>query len=86
MSVKIGPRYRKSLRDLLKGPLGIGERKDVVRYRALQKLGLVDGVGIRCVSLTKNGKDLLTTGEYKEPPVDEPEFTPHVPAPFTSWF
>ncbi len=54
----IGPKYMKSLKALIKGPLGIDERKDVVRYRALQQMGLVDGVGVRCVSLTKAGRNL----------------------------
>lgn len=58
----IGPKYLKSLRDLLRGPMGINERKDVVRYRALQRMGLVDGVGVRCVSLTKAGRTLLASG------------------------
>jgi len=58
----LGPHYTKSLRLLLKGPLGIHERKDVVRYKALQGMGLVDGVGVRCVSLTKAGREVLRTG------------------------
>jgi len=68
----IGPQYLKSLRILLKGPLGIHERKDIVRYRALQVMGLVDGVGVRCVMLTKAGKILLKSGilaETKPEPV-----------------
>ncbi len=64
----IGPRYLKSLRDLLKGPMGINDRKDVVRYRALQKMGLVDGVALRCVHLTKAGHTLLATGVLVAPP------------------
>lgn len=76
----LGPKYMKSLRDLLKGPMGIAERKDIVRYRALQVMGLVDGVGVRCVSLTKAGKILLTSGILVEPKADPilglPEISP----------
>ncbi len=71
----VGPHYMKSLRALIKGPLGINERKDVVRYKALQVMGLVDGVGIRCVSLTKAGRTLVTTG-ILTPVVPTPNYTP----------
>lgn len=72
----VGPQYMKSLRVLLKGPLGIHERKDIVRYRALQVMGLVDGVGVRCVMLTKAGKILLTSGILSETATE-----PKIPTP-----
>ncbi len=67
----LGPHYTKSLKLLLSGPLGIAEKKDVVRYRALQAMGLVDGVGVRCVSLTKAGRNLLRTGELTPLPASK---------------
>ncbi len=70
MPKTLGPHYTKSLRLLLKGPLGIAEKKDVVRYRALQAMGLVDGVGVRCVSLTKAGRNALSTGEVTPIPAN----------------
>ncbi len=65
--MKIGKMYKKSLRDLLKGPMALCDKKDITRYRNLEKMGLVKGVGLRCVSITKAGLLVLKTGEISDP-------------------
>jgi hypothetical protein len=65
--MKIGKMYKKSLRDLLKGPMAVFSKRDITRYRNLEKLGLVSGVGIRVVSITKAGRAALNSGETIDP-------------------
>lgn len=83
--MKIGKMYKKSLKDLLKGPMAIHDKRDVVRYRNLEKLGLVAGVGIRCVSLTKAGKLALVTGETKDQDLPVTPPPPALPVPVASF-
>ena len=56
----------------MKGPLGIHDKKDIIRYRNLQRMGLVNGVGVRCVSLTKEGIAALAVGAYGPTQLEPP--------------
>lgn len=58
----LGPKYKKSLEYISECAKGIDDKNEIVRYRALEKLGLCKGVGLRVVSLTNAGRKALENG------------------------